>query len=96
MKAFSLKRPGVLLLFNDLDSPYLLYPGDALRLQSDSLEEEDRSAIELPASTTTTRYESLYSLAYRFDLAWTELAAINNIAYPYMLSPGQFIQLQKE
>jgi uncharacterized protein YvpB/LysM repeat protein len=85
-----------LLLLNDLEAPYLLYPGDVLRLQADSLEEEDPTTIETPTSTTTTRYESLYSLAYRFDLAWTELAAINNIAYPYILSPGQIIQLQKE
>ena len=85
-----------LLLFNDLDAPYLLYPGDVLRLQADSIDQTDSSTNEFPDSTTISRYESLYSLAYRFDTSWTELAAINNIAYPYMLSPGQFIQLQKE
>ena len=84
--------------FNELQAPYLLYPGDVLYLPSDSDEAATSSVsnpADLPTSYIATRNESLYALAHRFGLNWVELAAINNIPFPFMVTPGQSIQLQK-
>lgn len=87
-----------LAVFNELPAPYLLYPGDVLYLPSDSSEEAASfvpTSTAVPTSYIATRNESLYALANRFELNWLELAAINNLSFPFMLTPGQSIQLQK-
>jgi len=81
---------------NDLTPPYLLYPGDVLRLPDSEGEQpaETTAAPEIPEFYTATRSESLFALAHYYDLDWIRLAGMNDISYPYILSPGQTIQLQ--
>jgi uncharacterized protein YvpB len=84
--------------FNELQSPYLLFPGDIIYLPGESSETDSVARLnpaDLPASYTAARHESLYALAYRYELNWTELATLNNLSFPYMLYPGQELQLQK-
>lgn len=82
--------------FNDLTPPYLLYPGDVLRLPGGEGEQPAKAtaAPEIPEFYTATRSESLFALAHYYGLDWIRLAGKNDILYPYILSPGQTIQLQ--
>jgi len=84
--------------FNDLEFPYLLFPGDIIYLPGESLEKDTLSKFnpaDLPASYIATQPESLYAVAYRYELNWTELATLNNLSFPYMIYPGQELDLQK-
>ena len=40
--------------------------------------------------------DTLYSIAFRLGRDWKELAAINGIAAPYTIKPGQVIQLSRK
>jgi LysM repeat protein len=61
---------------------------------------------ELPASEVDSEVsgetyivqpgDTLNKVASRFDLYWPDLAALNDIAYPYILYPGQVLQLGGE
>ncbi|MDA1329565.1 MAG: LysM peptidoglycan-binding domain-containing protein [Chloroflexi bacterium] len=84
-----------LAAYNKLQAPYLLYPGDSLRLPSEGEPNESTAFEDIPESYVASSYESLFALAHRFKLSWVQLAALNNLAYPYMLSPGQSILLHK-
>lgn len=81
---------------NDLTPPYLLYPGDVLLLPGGEGEEPVAATalLEIPEFYTAARSESLFALAHYYGLDWIRLAGMNDISYPYILSPGQTIQLQ--
>jgi uncharacterized protein YvpB/LysM repeat protein len=76
--------------FNSITPPYLLQPGTVLEIPPDDSEIE----IQIPEIFTASRTESLASVALFYGLDWIELAAANHIGYPYLLVPGQSIQLQ--
>ncbi len=40
--------------------------------------------------------ETLYSIAWRYGRDYRELARINNIRYPYLIKPGQRLQLRAQ
>ncbi len=81
--------------FNEIEPPYLLFPGDILYLPTElSVEPSEPVLADLPPSYTASRPESLYALAYRFGLSWSELAGLNRISFPFMISTGQSIVLQ--
>jgi len=42
---------------------------------------------------TVQRGDFLMALAQRYNTTWTELAALNNIVYPYTIHPGQILLL---
>jgi peptidoglycan endopeptidase LytE len=81
---------------NGLQPPYLLYPGNVLQLpgnaDAEPLPEQD-TAPDLPEIYTATHTESIFGVAYYYDLDWIALAGLNDLAFPYMLSPGQAIRL---
>jgi LysM repeat protein len=69
---------------------------------ADRLEDGNENQPEgeaLPASLytgetyTVQRGDYLIALAERFGISWQELAARNNIRYPYMIYPGQVLEV---
>ena len=52
-----------------------------------------RYRIEPPSAYLVRRGDTLYSIAWRFELDHRNLARLNNIAAPYRIYPGQLLQL---
>lgn len=46
-----------------------------------------------PQSYTVKRGDTLFSIAQRHGMNYRELAAVNNIRYPYLLKPGQRLRI---
>mgnify|MGYP003858804789 CR=1 FL=1 len=70
----------------------------ALALCSCGSHRAPTSALEQPPSLrikhhTVSRGETLYSIAWRYGKDFRELAAINGIAAPYQIYPGQHLRL---
>lgn len=55
----------------------------------------DRGTADVPASGVheVRRGDTLYSIAWRYGRDWRELAARNGIAAPYVIRPGERIEL---
>ncbi len=74
------RRTGVslerLVRLNGLKPPYLLHPGDRLKLPA-----RQRHRVR--------RGETLYRIADRYDVPVRELAAVNGLKPPYVIRPGQ-------
>ncbi len=84
-----------LAALNDLAAPYLIMPGQVLRLPaSQTAAPTPNEPVEAPEFYTATRSESLFALAHYYGLDWLEVAALNNINFPFMLAPGQTVTLQ--
>jgi uncharacterized protein YvpB/LysM repeat protein len=79
-----------LALANNIAPPFVVRPGDTLRLPAD----DEDLAIQAPAAYTATGTESLLDLAEYFGLDWLQLAAHNQISFPYLLSPGQTVSFE--
>ncbi|QYK51924.1 MAG: LysM peptidoglycan-binding domain-containing protein [Anaerolineales bacterium] len=80
---------------NDLAAPYLILPGQVLRLPaSQTAAPPPDEPIEVPEFYTADRSESLFALAHYYGLDWLQVAALNNINFPFMLAPGQTVTLQ--
>lgn len=85
----------VIAELNELTPPYLLYPGQVLQLPSKGeAAPEEETQLQIPATYTASRSESLFALAHYYDLNWIDIAAMNNLGFPYILAPGQTIQLR--
>jgi LysM repeat protein len=83
---------------NDLTPPYLLYPGNVLKLPGSAGEQVAQTTevpLEVPEFYTAENSESLFVLAHYYGLDWIQLAGMNDLNFPYMLEPGQTIRLQK-
>ncbi|UYN91777.1 MAG: LysM peptidoglycan-binding domain-containing protein [Anaerolineales bacterium] len=84
-----------LAALNDLAAPYLIMPGQVLRLPaSQTAAPPPNEPVEAPEFYTATRSESLFALAHYYGLDWLQVAALNNINFPFMLAPGQTVTLQ--
>jgi len=83
--------------YNNLESPYLLIPGDELIIPGTGTEQKPVPSLKdaPPPIIILDASESLYSLAHRYDLSWIDLAALNFLNYPYMLQQGQEIRLSQ-
>ncbi|MGH2581481.1 MAG: LysM peptidoglycan-binding domain-containing protein, partial [Anaerolineales bacterium] len=80
---------------NSLEPPYLLYPGNLLVLTNGGNDSDNQQFNpEIPEVFTAVQHESLFALAHYYKLDWTLVAALNNLSFPYLLSPGQVIRLQ--
>jgi LysM repeat protein len=92
-----------LVELNDLQYPYTLYAGQTLRVPERSTVEEpapdavgtsrERSGDEI-ATYTVQPGDYLKSIADRFGLAWTKLAELNGLQYPYVIFTGQELQIK--
>ncbi len=75
---------------NQIAPPYLLTTDTVLTLPKGN----DAASIDVPASYTATRSESLIGVAKYYGLDWIRLANTNQISFPYLLTAGQTIELQ--
>jgi murein DD-endopeptidase MepM/ murein hydrolase activator NlpD len=72
-----------LIDWNALRPPYLLVPGQALRLPQS-------------LSYTVRRGDSVYAISRRFGVDMTTLVRLNNVRSPYTIHAGQTLQLPAE
>jgi LysM repeat protein/uncharacterized protein YvpB len=84
----------VLADLNELTPPYLLYPGMVLRLPASEDAASAPETPDVPGTYTAARSESLFALAHYYQLDWIRIAGLNNLAFPYTLSPGQTVRLK--
>ncbi|MEX2160588.1 MAG: LysM peptidoglycan-binding domain-containing protein [Anaerolineales bacterium] len=77
--------------FNELTPPFLLPSGTVLELPA---ADEDVPQPEIPETYTATQSESLIAVAQYYGLDWLDLAALNELSYPFLISPGQTIRMQ--
>lgn len=88
---------------NDLSSPYLLYPGQLLQLPAPDVLDESQHPVPqatpqpttqaFPETYTVQRGEYLLAIALRFGVNWQALAAVNGIQWPYIVYPGQVLDM---
>ena len=86
---------------NGLSSPYTLQPGQQLKLPG--MESSPPPPPPVEDQPTDSEYSGqiyivqpgdyLYALARTFGLNWQTLASANQISYPYIVYPGQEIQI---
>jgi LysM repeat protein/uncharacterized protein YvpB len=97
-----------LVTLNDLTYPYTLYPGQVLRLPTQSLDDlsqldntdQDSEQVVTPTNMdesgeityTVKPGDYLSRVAYQLGLNWRQLASYNNISFPYTLYPGQVLR----
>jgi lipoprotein NlpD len=76
-----------LAAWNDIDPPYLIKPGQVIRLYP--------SAGQAPAGVTYTvkRGDTLFAIARARGVRYQDLAAWNGIKRPYALRPGQELRV---
>lgn len=75
---------------NEIAPPYLLAPDSVLTIP------RENTAIDIlvPADYTAPRTESLIGVAKYFGLDWVQIANMNKISFPYLVTAGQTIRLQ--
>lgn len=78
--------------WNGIKAPYLIRPGQRLRLRPSG------AAAKAPAASATTYYrvrsgETLFGIAQKVEIPYRTLAAWNRIAAPYVIKPGQRLRL---
>ncbi len=87
---------------NGLFPPYVLYPGQVLKLPGGGTAggggqpaPQPTQAPPPPSGETYTvvRGDYLVALARTFGTTWQELATLNNIGWPYTIYPGQVLKL---
>jgi LysM repeat protein len=88
---------------NGLVWPYILYPNQVLKLTGAAVPIPTEPPVVEPTPGSASahsgetyviqRGEYLYALAKRFGVNWQVLAAHNNIYYPYIVYPGQVIEI---
>lgn len=97
--------PFELARWNNLSSPYTIYPGQRLNMKP---EDADPPAPVSRTATSTTsspsrpkpdtirvkKGDTLYGLALQYGTSTKALASINGLRYPYTLQPGQTLRLK--
>jgi lipoprotein NlpD len=96
--------PFELARWNNLSSPYRIYPGQRLNMKpEDSDATASRPVTQTSRSTRTTtrpgtvtvrKGDTLYGIARRHNISASELASINGIKSPYTIRPGQTLKLR--
>lgn len=90
--------PFDLARWNNLTSPYIIRPGD--RIHTKASDSTKAIVTSLPArqkNKSTVRVEegdTLYSLAKENNMPVWKLASINGLKKPYVIYPGQKLQLK--
>ena len=78
--------------WNGIAPPYTIKRGQRIRLYPPAATAATPSAAG-PNVHTVQKGETLFSIATRYDVTVSELAALNNIAPPYTLRQGQTLKL---
>ncbi|MBI3898631.1 MAG: peptidoglycan DD-metalloendopeptidase family protein [Gammaproteobacteria bacterium] len=76
--------------WNDIDPPYLIKPGQRIRLQPPRGIEV---ALNSKSQHTVVKGQTLYRIALAAGVSYQDLASWNDIEPPYALTPGQQLRL---
>lgn len=93
--------PFELARWNNIASPYRIYPGQRLRMKpgksstaaSGSQKQSTGSVAARPDKITVSKGDTLYALAKKYDISASKLASINGLRSPYTIKPGQTLKL---
>ena len=93
--------PFELASWNDISSPYRIYPGQRLNMKpgqeapaSNYAQAQSKSGeTSRPDSITVRKGDSLYALAKQYDVSSPQLASLNGLKSPYTIKPGQTLKL---
>ena len=100
--------PFELARWNNISSPYRIYPGQRLNMRPDSNDrgpdgndrgpapkqtEKKRKPVSRPDVITVRKGDSLYLISEKYDVSIRQLAAVNGLAPPYTIMPGQKLKL---
>ena len=94
--------PFELARWNNISSPYRIYPGQRLNMKpgqeaASSLSAKPQSGSSKssrPDSITVRKGDSLYALANQYNVSAKQLASINGLEPPYTIITGQKLQLR--
>lgn len=86
----------VLAVWNDIDSSYVITPGEKLNLEGSQSQQRRviPSATDMP-SHTVIRGDTLYSVAKRYGLDYEALAIWNDIDSSYVITQDQRLRLRQ-
>ena len=89
---------GALAAANQLEAPYVIYVGQALRIPGREPNGREQDAREPPLAIIGDRYvvqrgDTLSGIARRIDVSMVQLAAANQITRPYELYAGQKLRI---
>lgn len=73
---------------NGISSPYIIYPGQVLKLPSGA-----SSGSAAPATYTVVSGDTLSGIGQKTGKKWQDIAKVNGIASPYTIYPGQVLKL---
>jgi len=93
--------PFELARWNNISSPYRIYPGQRLNMKPGQEAPASLSSKSRSSSSTTSRPDSikvkkgdsLYLLSKRYNVSTKQLASINGLKSPYIIQPGQTLKL---
>lgn len=79
--------------WNGIKAPYLIKPGQRLRLRSPAAAAKLQTASSGSTYYRVRRGETLFGIAQKVEIPYRSLAAWNQIAPPYVIKPGQRLRL---
>lgn len=93
--------PFELARWNNLSSPYRIYPGQRLTMKPGQSATASQASTRKSTSTTTSRPDSitvrkgdtLNALAIKYRMSARQLASINGLRHPYVIKTGQTLNL---
>ena len=93
--------PFELARWNNLRSPYRIYPGQRLKMHpvdgaGNARSTDTRSkhtAKSRPDKVRVRKGDSLYTIGKRYNVSISQLASINRLKSPYTIHPGQTLRL---
>ncbi len=93
--------PFELARWNNLSSPYRIYPGQRLNMKPEDADvassrpatKSSRSTKSRPDSVTVRKGDTLYAIAQQYNMTTWQLASINGLRSPYTIKPGQTLRL---
>src|SRR3990170_2671570 len=88
-----------LAAWNHISYPYLIYPGQLLITSPNGSKTESQNEEARPDGKdtyTVQRGDLLLDVAQELDVAWLQLARLNQIAPPFLLMPGTMLQIPQE
>jgi len=96
--------PFELAQWNNLRSPYRIYPGQRLNMQprnsakvsASSSTRTERASGARPDAVKVRKGDSLYKIGLRYDVSISQLASINGLKSPYTIHPGQTLKLSSK
>lgn len=78
---------------NKLKAPYILRPGDAIRVPASVADSANGAGAQEVKIVTIDRPMDITELAREHGVAWKKLAKVNGIRPPYILRPGDMIKV---